>query len=260
MVTTFDETERRRLGSELLRFASRWWAGEAEVARTFFSKPHSKQEHLRWLRQQAYKELQPRKDGLILRLVKQLDADYPALEQRVDRGSYLGTMQFLLEEFRHYVLFADVIDALTGEKLTPEELVAYELSEERNLRELRESSFVRWGDLARSASSFCEGGGASIFYEGMQVAGDPISAMIAAACESVYRDEIDHAHHGVEGLLTVAQTEADWETAHSLVEQISRQRLRMRNEQFSFPLSQERVEEIGRGEIELPERFQALLA
>lgn len=260
MVTTFDETERRRLGGDQLRFASRWWAGESEVARTFFSQPHSKQEHLRWLRHQAYKELQPRSDGLILRLVEKLGAEYPALEHGVDRSSYLRTMQFLLEEFRHYVLFADVIDAITGEKLTTEELVAYELPEERKLREIRESSFVRWGDLARSASSFCEGGGASIFYEGMQATGDPLSKMISAACESVYRDEMDHAHHGVEDLVRVAQTESDWEAARSLIEQISRQRLRMRNEQFGFPVTEERVEEIGRGEIELPERFQALLA
>ena len=254
-----DDTPSRRLGNELLHHASRWWAGEAEAAKTFFGMPHSGEEHLRWLRLQAYKELQPRPDGLIRRLVDKLQADYPGLEHGVDRAGYLHTLEFLLEEFRHYVLFADVIDEVTGGVLTPEELATYELPEERKLRELREAFGREWGDLARSASSFCEGGGASLFYEGMRTSGDPLSDKIAAACKSVYRDEMEHAHHGVEDLVRVARTEADWRTARYLVEEISKQRLRMRNEQFGFPLSEERLREIGDGKIDLPKRFLALV-
>src|SRR5437016_4474138 len=99
-----DEQERRRRGNELLEYASRWWAGEAEVTRTFFSRPRSADEHLRWLRLQAYKELQPRPDGIIVRNVDKLRADYDGLERQVDRHDYLGHLQFVLEEFRHYVL------------------------------------------------------------------------------------------------------------------------------------------------------------
>lgn len=246
-------------GQDLLEFASRWWSGEAEVAQTFFSRPHKPEEHLRWLRLQARKELQPGPTGIIIRNVEKLRSDYLDLETGVDRWAYLGTIQFLLEEFRHYVLFADVIDVITGGKLTPEELATYDLPEEQKLREVRANAVQEHGPLARAASSFCEGGGASIFYEGMQIAGDPLSDKIAAACRSVYEDEMDHAHHGVEDMVAVAKTEEDWATARRLVEAISRQRLRMRNEQFSFPLSEDRLEEIAQGKIPLSPRFQALL-
>lgn len=254
-----DEIEARKRGMELLEFASRWWAGEAEVAHTFFAKPHAPQEHLRWLRLQACKELQPRPNGIIIRNIEKLRDEYPTLDKGVARRRYLGTMQFLLEEFRHYVLFADIVDQITGGGLTPEELAAYDLPEERNLRMLRQSAFDRHGDLARCASSFCEGGGASIFYEGMQTGGDPISDQIAAACASVHQDETDHARHGVEELVGIAKTEEAWEIARELIQAISRQRLRMRNEQFGFPLSEDRLTGIGQGRIPLPDRFQALL-
>jgi len=254
-----DQLQATQMGQHLLEYVSRWWAGEAEVARTFFSRPHPPEEHLRWLRLQAFKELQPRPNGIIIRNVEKLRTEYQDLERGVDRRAYLGTLQFVLEEFRHYVLFADVIDEITGDRLMPEELATYELPEERKLRDVRETAMRQWGELARCASSFCEGGGASIFYEGMQIGGDSLREHIAAACRSVYEDEIDHARHGVQDLVRVARTADDWATAHRLVEAISRQRLRMRNEQFGFPLSEERLEAIAQGKIELPERFQALL-
>lgn len=254
-----DQEEARRRGNELLRFASRWWAGEAEVAKSFFSAKRAPEEHLRWLRMQAFKELQPKPHGLIERLVLQLKDEFYTLERGTDRAGYLGTINFLMEEFRHYVLFADAVDAITGAKLTTEELAGYEVPEERNLSELRRSYIAKHGALARAASSFCEGGGASLYYEGMQISGDPISAQIAAACRSVYEDEIDHAHHGVEAMVELARTEADWTAAWEMVEAISRQRLRMRNQQFGHPLSETRLQEIAEGKIELPERFQALL-
>ena len=253
-----DTGRKRLMRNQLTEYASRFWAGEAEVARTFFAQPRAAKEHLRWLRLQAYKELQPRTDGLILRLVDQLKDRYRLLEQDEDRNAYLYRIQFLEEEFRHYVLFADIIDDITGGRLTPEELVGYDSPEERGLREVRKRCFEQYGDLGRFASSFCEGGGASIFHEGMQIGGDPLSDKIAAACRGVYEDEIDHAAHGADQLTAVAETEADWAAAREMVEAISMQRLRMRNEQFGFPLSEQRIAEIADGKISLPDRFAAL--
>lgn len=251
--------EARQRGNELLRYASRWWAGEAEAVYTFFSNNRRPDEHLRWLRMQAFKELQPKPEGLIERLVLQLKDGFYTLEDKTSRTEYLETINFLLEEFRHYVLFADVVDAITRSKLTTQELAGYEVPEERNLAALRRDYIQKFGKLAQAASSFCEGGGASLFYEGMQIGGDPISDSIAAACRSVYDDEMDHAHHGVESMVQVAKTEADWQLAWEMVAAISQQRLRMRNQQFGFPLTEARLQEIAEGKIELPARFTALL-
>jgi hypothetical protein len=245
--------------NDLTRFASRFWAGEAEVAHAFFSVPRSKEEHLRWLRLQAYKELQPRSDGLILKLVDKLKADYPKLEYQEGRDDYLYTIQFLMEEFRHYVLFADVIDDLTGERITPDELATYELPGETALRKVRRDYIEEHGNLASFASSFCEGGGASIYYEGSLVGGDLLSDKIAAACKSVYDDEVDHAAHGATSLSVQAKTEEDWALARDMVEVISKARVLMRNEQFGSLLSEDRLAEIFAGNIELPARYAELL-
>lgn len=254
-----DEHEIRERRNALTRYASRFWAGEAEIARTFFSQPRAPEEHLRWLRVQAYKELQPRDDGIIIRNIDQIARNYPALEKSVSRADFLANIQFLEEEFRHYVVFADVIDFITGGRLTVEELAGYDIPEERELRAVRKRCFDEHGELGRFASSFCEGGGASIFYEGMQIGGDPLSDRIAAACANVYGDEVEHATHGADALNAAARTDEDWALAKEMVAAISAQRLRMRNEEFGFPLADERLVEIADGEIELPERFEAML-
>ena len=71
-----NEQETRERRNDLTRYASRFWAGEAEIARTFFERPRAPEEHLRWLRVQAYKELQPRDDGIIIRNIESLARGY----------------------------------------------------------------------------------------------------------------------------------------------------------------------------------------
>ena len=256
---TMNDEQARERRNDLTRYASRFWAGEAEIARTFFLQSRTPEEHLRWLRVQAYKELQPRPDGIILRNIDKLSDNYPALEQSVSRADFLYNIQFLEEEFRHYVVFADVIDYITGAHLTTAELATYDIEGERELRAVRRRCYDEHGELGRFASSFCEGGGASIFHEGMQIGGDTLSDMIAAACANVYADEVDHAAHGADDLNAVARTDADWALAREMVTVISMQRLRMRNEEFGFPLSDERLAEIAEGKIDLPARFEAML-
>jgi hypothetical protein len=254
-----DEQQAAVLRNELTRYASRFWAGEAEIAHTFFAQKRTGEEHLRWLRLQAYKELQPRDDGLIIRLVDKLKADYSNIDGSVPREDFLYTVQFLEEEFRHYVLFASVIDFIIGGHVTPQDLADAEYPEEHKLRMLRKQLAEEHGPLARFASSFCEGGGASIYYEGMLVGGDPLTDRIAVACKGVHDDEVDHAAHGAADLTAEARTEDDWTLARQMVEAISQQRVRMRNEQFGFPLSEVRIIEIDDENIELPERYAAML-
>jgi hypothetical protein len=254
-----DEARSKQLRTEVTELAARWWAGEAEVTRTFFSQPRTKEEHLRWLRLQAHKELQPKPNGIIVRLMNEVRADYDNLEHGVTRTDLLHKIQFLEEEFRHYVLFADVIDYLTGQHMTTEELQNYSLPEDERLGDLRKGFAEKYGALGRFASSFCEGGGASLYYEGMQIGGDPLSDKIAVACRGVYEDEVEHAEVGAIGLEHGAHSEEEWAAARMMVEEISKQRVRMRNEQFGFVLSDERVKEIDAGHIELPDRYKALL-
>ena len=254
-----DEQRKVELRNELTRFVSRYWAGEAEVAHAFFAVERTEEEHLRWLGLQAFKELQPRTDGIIIKLIDKLKEDYSELDGEVNRHDFLYTTQFLEEEFRHYVLFADVMDHITGKKITPEELKAYELPHEIELRAVRKGYADKYGPLARFASSFCEGGGASIYYEGSLMTGSPLAEYIANACQGVYDDEVDHAVHGASDLSSAANTDEDWTLAKEMVAAISEQRVRMRNEQFGSPMSDARFAEMVAGTIDIPERYTAML-
>ena len=255
-----DEQQARERRNELTRYASRFWAGEAEIARTFFAQ-------LQERRRSTCAGCACRRTRSCSRATTALSCGtssswrgtIPSLEKGVGRADFLYNIQFLEEEFRHYVVFADVIDHITGGQLTTEELATYDIEHERELRAVRRRCYERHGELGRFASSFCEGGGASIFYEGMQIGGDELRDRIAAACANVYNDEIDHAAHGADDLNAVARTEEDWALAKEMVTEISLQRMRMRNEEFGFPLTDERLQEIAEGQVELPERFEALL-
>ena len=43
------EQQTREALEEISRYAARFWAGEAEIARAFFSEPRTREEHIRWL-------------------------------------------------------------------------------------------------------------------------------------------------------------------------------------------------------------------
>jgi hypothetical protein len=77
---------------------------------------------------------------------------------------------------------------------------------------------------------------------------------IAQACQLVYEDEFGHMLAGISGIAQEGLTDTDWTLMERLVVEQLHQRIRMRNEQFSFPISEQRVQAIYRGDIE-PTRF-----
>jgi hypothetical protein len=65
----------------------------------------------------------------------------------------------------------------------------------------------------------------------------------------VYDDEFEHMLAGIAGIADENLSQNDWRRLEGLVTEQLRQRIRMRNAQFSYPLSEERVQAIYRGEI-----------
>jgi hypothetical protein len=89
----------------------------------------------------------------------------------------------------------------------------------------------------------------------MKLAGRPgVDGEIAQACSKVYDDEFGHMLSGIAGSAEGGLTGEDWTLLEKLIVEQLRQRIRMRNAQFSFPLTEERVQAIYRGDIE-PIRF-----
>ena len=74
--------------------------------------------------------------------------------------------------------------------------------------------------------------------------------MIAEACAKVYDDEFGHMLRGIAGIAEENYSESEWKLLGELLVEQLRQRIRMRNAQFSYPLAETRVQAIYRGKIE----------
>jgi len=111
------------------------------------------------------------------------------------------------------------------------------------------------GEIGRRATKFSEGGYCTLFREGMRLQGrGGADNLIAAACAKIYDDEFGHMLSGIVGLDDAKLSDGDWGLMIDLVIQILRHRVLMRNAEFSYPLSEDRVKAIFAGEIE-PEAF-----
>jgi hypothetical protein len=125
-----------------------------------------------------------------------------------------------------------------------------EWPEEKALTALRFRHQQEHGALGMRACKLSEGGYCTLFSEGMALKGKPgIDGRIAEACAKVYDDEFEHMLAGVAGIVEENLPEADWRLLEKLLARQLEQRIRMRNAQFSRPLSEERVQAILRGEI-----------
>jgi len=236
---------------ELVAIAAPYWAGEAEVVRTYFGRPRSKQDDIRWLRAQAWKEffgqLEGDPNGLVWGPINELRDSYPPIG-RDARHRFLHVAEELYEEFHHYAMLADILDELEGRPVSPEELRP--CAEDARLTELRKQNAVREGDLGVLANKFTEGGGSGMYIAGSQITGGELEQRIAAAFRTIVGDEIGHMQSGARGLSRLIKTDRDWENVKRMVADVSRQRVRMRNDMFGNPLSEDRLREIDEGKIE----------
>ena len=84
----------------------------------------------------------------------------------------------------------------------------------------------------------------------MDITGGELEQRIAGAFEIIFGDEVGHMKTGAEGLRRVVKTDEQWDKAKGMTREIARPRVRMRNEMFGHPLSEERLREIDEGKIE----------
>jgi hypothetical protein len=242
----------------LIKAAAPLWAGEAEVVRTYWISPRrNNATDLLWLKRQCFKEFWSTgaqkydRGGAFVGPMKYLLARQKEIDVTFDRREVLDVLEGLKAEFSHYCAFADVYDALTPPgtpPITPEELESW--PEEDALAALRLSHQDQYGAVGLRACNFTEGGYCTLFREGRALKGKGgIEAKIAVACEAVYEDEIDHMLRGIAGIAAEGFSDRDWDLMIGLMVKQLQLRIRMRNAQFSLPLSEDRVQAIFRGEI-----------
>ena len=239
----------------LVDLAAPFWAGEHEIVWTYFQSPKRTDEtDLLWLKRQCFKEIWgsgigDKKKGLFQGPVAYLDDVFAKIDRDVDRHTVLDVIDDLRSEFYHYCLFADIFDFISGAKLDPHQLIGWGADDV--LAQLRYEYKDKRTQLGHFASRFTEGGYCSMFVAGMRLAGSgELNDKIAKACEQVYNDEIGHMRSGFVGLSQQTLAPAEWDEVADMVRKILLQRLHMRNEQFSYPLPQTRINAIEAGDIE----------
>jgi hypothetical protein len=249
--------------NRLIEVAEPLWAGEAEVVRTYWESPvRTLETDLLWLARQASKEFNGsgaaefENLGVFMGPVTELLQMFPEIDRGVSRHEAFERIEMLSEEFSHYMAFADVHDEIRSAgtpPLNPHDVVPWD--EDVALNACRHKAMAEHGEIGRRATKFSEGGYCTLFREGMRLAGrGGADDLIAAACGEIYDDEFGHMLGGIVGLDDSFLSDDDWRLMTELVVQILRHRVHMRNGEFSYPLSPERVAAIFAGDI-APERF-----
>ncbi|MGH7775192.1 MAG: hypothetical protein ACREQA_23445 [Candidatus Binatia bacterium] len=247
-----------RYAQSLVELAHKYQAAEAQVVRAYFRKPRRKEDHLRWLRAQAYKEhsaIQP----LLAALVKL----YSHIEKGGDRHQFEELSEKLADETKHARLIMDLLEEISGKEMTPKDLLW--LPEDRKLAKIRGQYSKSYAgllhgsenftsrelrrkdeDLERAVITLSEGGGGALYRVCSSFKAGGIKEKFASVFRVIYLDEVRHKDAGARPLANLLRTRKDYERARRIIREVSGQRLRMRNEQFGFPLSQKELRKLER--------------
>src|SRR5262249_42719024 len=114
----------------LRRLADRYRRAEREIVRTYFRKPRSRSEHIRWLKAQAFKE-----HAAIRPLLKLLGVYHARIERNVGRREFEEIAEKLAEETKHARLVMDLIEEIGKRRTKPSDLVW--LPEDKKLARVR---------------------------------------------------------------------------------------------------------------------------
>ena len=233
----------------LALLATAYRKAEVQVVNAFFKKPRASRDHLRWLKAQGFKEY-----SAIKPLITALAALHRQIDRGIDRHRYAELTEKLADETRHARLVMDLLEEITGNKITPRDLTW--LPEDRKLAGVRaqySESYAallhgskkfssgeiarRDEELERAAITLTEGGGGALYQVCAKLKKTGIEAKIAAVFRQILHDEVGHKETGARELASLIRSQTAYERAAKIICDVSEQRLRMRNEQFGFPLA-----------------------
>ena len=160
---------------------------------------------------------------------------FDGLDRDVARRDMLARLEMMTEEFEHYVVLAEVLEFVLGRALTPDD--PEQLSEDRKLNDLRRG-YVESGDSCLEAvMGLTEGGGSSTFREAAKLTGGEIEERLAAAMKVIHRDEENHYLDAAKAAAASVRSGDDLERMKRALLEVSIQRVAMRNEMFSDPMT-----------------------
>ncbi len=227
---------------DLVAVASPYWAGEAEIVREYLATLRTPERDLVWLKAQAWKETR-----LLRELSPEAQRQYFATNAIADHPEGSEAVRKFAEEIKHFRLIVGLITDFTGAQVTLDDLA--ELPEETKLQAMR-APYRRGTPFERAVVNFTEGGGGAIYWVLSRLEGGAFERRMADVFREIHEEEVWHGPAEVRTIAERVTDEADWERATRVVREVSRQRLAMRNEMFSRPLSDARLDDIAAGNIE----------
>jgi rubrerythrin len=235
--------------SRLARLAKAYARAERDVIAVFFKNPPKRTRHLRWLKAQGYKEY-----SAIRPILDALNALYRDIDRGVSRRDYAELTEKLADETRHARMVMDLLEQVSGKKISPRDLTW--LPQDRKLAKIRAQysrSFagllhgsekisareIQRKDqaLERAAITLTEGGGGALYQICSKLRRSGIEKKIARAFREILLDEMKHKDSGAQSLAALIHDQESFKRAAEIICRVSGQRLRMRNEQFGFPLT-----------------------
>jgi hypothetical protein len=235
---------------QLTKLARDYRAAEAAIVTAFFAKPRKRLDHLHWLRAQTFKEY-----SAIKPIFSALAKLYPEVDREIDRHQFEELTEKLADETKHARLVMDLLEDLTGKRVTFADLLW--LPEDRKLAKIRarySKSFatllhgdgairareIRRQDenLERAAITLTEGGGGALYEVCSRLKKTGVEGKIVAVFREILRDEMAHKDVGLHSLAALVVNDRTFRRAARILCDVSSQRLRMRNEQFNFPLTE----------------------
>ena len=232
----------KNVEQELIATALPYWETEATIVRQFFRTKPTREEHIFWLKAQLWKELHP-VDGYFTGLHKELNnlaASFPEIDKTIERHRYHSLLVQLTQEFNHYVLMADVLEYLLGHPVSAKD--TFQLPQEKKLGDIRRGYANSGSAVDKAAVLVTEGGGARMFREARKLTGGRLERMIARAMEVVYQDEKNHYKEATREAARAVRNKQDLARMKKAVQQVSLQRVYMRNEMFKEPLTSSEIE------------------
>jgi hypothetical protein len=219
-----------------------YWEAEGEIAKRFFASQPSPEDQIYWLQAQVWKELHP-VDGYFNGIHKELTrlaGLFPQIDAGIDRHEFGYTLRQIAEEFNHYVLFADILEFLTGAPVGQTQMV--QLPAEKALGDARRRYVEGGNPVDAAAVLFTEGGGARLFREGAKIHGGELEHRIAHAMKVIYDDERDHFKEAALQASAAIHSDADLARIVGAIVDVSRHRVEMRREMFRNAISAPDIE------------------
>ena len=238
---------------QLTKLARDYSAAEEAIVSAFFAEPRKKSDHLYWLRAQAFKEY-----SAIKPIFTALAKLHPEIDREIDRHDFEELTEKLADETKHARLVMDLLEEICGKRVAFADLPW--LPEDRRLARIRArysksyatllhgSGIIRTKeirrkdeDIERAAITLTEGGGGALYKVCGRLKKKGVETKIARVFTEIHRDELNHKNSGERALGAIIKTGTAFARAARIIREISFQRLRMRNEQFGFPVSDDHV-------------------